>query len=103
MLVKVIFLLYKEGIDFYKNFKRVGVTGVIGGVGLAFAFIFFIFGMTFTSAATTLFMIGTQPLFAGLLAYIFLREQVRSATIIACLISFFGIFLMASKDWQAGT
>ena len=91
--ILVIFLLYKEGIDFYKNFRRVGSSGVIGGVSLAFAFIFFIFGMTFTSAATTLFMIGTQPLFAGLLAYIFLKEQVRSATIIACLISFFGIFL----------
>ena len=101
--ILVIFLLYKEGTDFYKNFRRVGSSGVIGGVSLAFAFIFFIFGMTFTSAATTLFMIGTQPLFAGLLAYIFLKEQVRSATIIACFISFFGIFLMAYNDWQAGT
>ena len=59
--------------------------------------------MTFTSAATTLFLIGTQPVFAGLLAYIFLKEQVRSATIIASIISFFGIFLMAYNDWQAGT
>ena len=101
--VLVIFLLYKEGLAFHHNFRRVGLSGLIGGVGLAFAFIFFIFGMTFTSAATTLFMIGTQPLFSGLLAYIFLREHVRSATIIACFISLFGMFLMAYNDWQAGT
>jgi len=59
--------------------------------------------MTFTSAATTLFMIGTQPLFAGLFAYIFLREYVKSATIVACFISLFGMFLMAYNDWYAGT
>ena len=85
--ILIIFLLYKEGLQFHHNFKRVGLSGLLGGVGLAFAFIFFIFGMTFTSAATTLFMIGTQPLFSGLFAYIFLREHVRSATIIACVIS----------------
>ena len=68
-----------------------------------FAFIFFIFGMTYTSAATTLFMIGTQPLFAGLFAYIFLREYVRAATLIACLISLGGMFIMAYSDWQSGT
>ncbi len=59
--------------------------------------------MTFTSAATTLFMIGTQPLFSGLFAYIFLREYVRSATVVACVISLLGMFLMAYNDWQAGT
>jgi len=59
--------------------------------------------MTFTTAATTLFMIGTQPLFSGLFAYIFLREYVRSATVVACVISLLGMFLMAYNDWQAGT
>ena len=101
--ILVIFLLYKEGLSFHHNFKRVGLSGLLGGVGLAFAFIFFIFGMTFTSAATTLFMIGTQPLFSGLFAYIFLREYVRSATVVACVISLLGMFLMAYNDWQAGT
>jgi len=101
--ILVIFLLYKEGLSFRHNFKKVGLSGLLGGVGLAFAFIFFIFGMTFTSAATTLFMIGTQPLFSGLFAYIFLREYVRSATVVACVISLLGMFLMAYNDWQAGT
>ena len=101
--ILVIFLLYKEGLAFRHNFKKVGLSGLLGGVGLAFAFIFFIFGMTFTSAATTLFMIGTQPLFSGLFAYIFLREYVRSATVVACVISLLGMFLMAYNDWQAGT
>lgn len=101
--ILLIFLLYKEGLAFRHNFKRVGISGLLGGVALAFAFIFFIFGMTYTSAATTLFMIGTQPLFAGLFAYIFLREYVRAATLIACLISLGGMFIMAYNDWQSGT
>ena len=101
--ILLIFLLYKEGLAFRHNFNRVGISGLLGGVALAFAFIFFIFGMTYTSAATTLFMIGTQPLFAGLFAYIFLREYVRAATLIACLISLGGMFIMAYNDWQSGT
>ena len=80
--ILLIYLIYNEGISFYHNFNRVGSSGLLGGIGLAAAFIFFIFGMTYTSAATTLFMIGTQPLFAGLFAY---------------------IFLMAYNDWYAGT
>ena len=101
--ILLFFLLYKEGLAFRHNFKRVGVSGLLGGVALAFAFIFFIFGMTYTSAATTLFMIGTQPLFAGLFAFVFLREYVRAATLIACLISLGGMFIMAYNDWQSGT
>ena len=101
--ILLIFLLYKEGLEFRHNFKKVGLSGLLGGIGLAFAFIFFIFGMTFTSAATTLFMIGTQPLFAGLFAYVFLKEYMRAATIIACLFSLLGMILMAYNDWQAGT
>ena len=101
--ILLIFLLYHEGLSFRHNFKRVGYSGLLGGIGLAFAFIFFIFGMTFTSAATTLFMIGTQPLFAGLFAYLFLREYMRTATVIACLISLLGMVLMAFNDWNAGT
>ena len=101
--ILLIFLLYKEGLEFRHNFKKVGLSGLLGGVGLAFAFIFFIFGMTFTSAATTLFMIGTQPLFAGLFAYVFLKEYMRAATIIACFFSLLGMILMAYNDWQAGT
>ena len=101
--ILLIFLLYKEGFAFRHNFKRVGLSGLLGGISLAFAFIFFIFGMTYTSAATTLFMIGTQPLFAGLFAFIFLREYVRAATLIACLISLGGMFIMAYSDWQSGT
>ena len=76
--ILLIYLIYNEGISFYHNFNRVGSSGLLGGIGLAAAFIFFIFGMTYTSAATTLFMIGTQPLFAGLFAYIFLKEKLAS-------------------------
>ena len=101
--ILLIYLIYNEGISFYHNFNRVGSSGLLGGIGLAAAFIFFIFGMTYTSAATTLFMIGTQPLFAGLFAYIFLKEKIGITTAIACFVSLFGIFLMAYNDWYAGT
>lgn len=101
--ILLIFLLFKEGLSFRDNFKRVGYPGLIGGISLAFAFIFFIFGMTFTSAATTLFMIAMQPLFTGLIAFIILREHIRAATVVAMIISAIGIILMGYNDWQEGT
>ncbi|MGY9025630.1 MAG: DMT family transporter [Candidatus Pelagibacterales bacterium] len=100
--ILLIFLVAKEGTKFVNNFKKVGISGIIGGVGLACAFIGFIFGMTNTSAATTLFLIALQPLFAGLLAYLFLSERIRSATFIAMIISIFGISLMVYNDWMIG-
>ena len=42
--ILLIFLIYQEGLAFRNNFKRVGISGLIGGLGLATAFIFFIFG-----------------------------------------------------------
>ena len=101
-IILLFFLMAKEGPKFVNNFSKVGISGLIGGTGLACAFIGFIFGMTNTSAATTLFLIALQPLFAGLLAYLFLKEKLRSATLIAMIISIFGISLMVYNDWMIG-
>ena len=43
-----IYLFFEEGVTFYKNYYKIGISGVIGGVGLGIAMISFIWSITHT-------------------------------------------------------
>ena len=45
------YLFIKEGYNFYKNFYKIGLSGIFGGICLATAFMGFIFSITMTTAA----------------------------------------------------
>ena len=49
-----LYLFFEEGKNFYKNYLRIGLSGLIGGSGLGIAMISFMFSITNTSAAITL-------------------------------------------------
>ena len=49
-----LYLFFEEGKNFYKNYYKIGLSGVIGGSGLGIAMITFIYSITNTSAAVTL-------------------------------------------------
>jgi drug/metabolite transporter (DMT)-like permease len=51
-----LYLYFEEGINFYKNYKKVGRSGIIGGCGLGLAMISFIYSITNTSAAITFYV-----------------------------------------------
>ena len=65
----LIYLYFREGHSFYKNFYNVGISGVLGGVFLSTAFIGFIFSITMTTAAVTLFMLAAMPFIAAVVGY----------------------------------
>ena len=48
-----LYLFFEEGKNFYKNYLRMGLSGLIGGSGLGIAMISFMFSITNTSAAIT--------------------------------------------------
>ena len=49
-----VYLFSEEGMDFYKNYLKIGMSGIIGGIGLGCAMITFIWSITNTTAAITL-------------------------------------------------
>ena len=49
-----IYLFIEEGLNFYKNYLKIGLSGCLGGIGLGIAMITFIWSITNTSAAITL-------------------------------------------------
>ena len=90
-----LYLYFEEGINFYKNYKKVGRSGLIGGSGLGIAMITFIYSITNTSAAVTLLCLAAMPFFTAILAYLFLKEKISINVWISISIATVGIIIMA--------
>ena len=56
-----LYLFFDEGKNFYKNYLKIGLSGVIGGSGLGVAMITFIYSITNTSAAAVSYTHLTLP------------------------------------------
>ena len=82
-----LYLFFEEGKNFYKNYYKIGLSGVIGGSGLGIAMITFIYSITNTSAAVTLLCLAAMPFFTALLAFLFLREKISLNVWISILLS----------------
>ena len=90
-----LYLFFEEGKNFYKNYFRIGLSGLIGGSGLGVAMISFMFSITNTSAAITLLCLAAMPFFTALLAFLFLREKISLNVWISIIIATVGIGIMA--------
>ena len=90
-----IYLFFEEGINFYKNYFKIGISGLIGGVGLGIAMITFIWSITNTSVAITLLCLAGMPFITALLGFLFLKEKISFNVWIAIFIACIGIIIMA--------
>ena len=90
-----LYLFFEEGINFYKNYKKIGKSGLLGGIGLGIAMISFIYSITNTSAAITLLCLAAMPFFTALLAFLFLKEKISMNVWISIFIATIGIVIMA--------
>ena len=102
-LVINIYLFLAEGLKFTKNYNKIGLSGLIGGVSLGIANISFILSITTTTAAVTMMMLATQPFVAAILAYIFLKEKISRTTLIAIIIAAGGIIFMSYDSQGEGS
>ena len=90
-----LFLYFEEGLKFYKNYLKMGYSGIIGGAGLGTAMISFIYSITNTSAAITLLCLAAMPFFTALLAFLFLKEKISFNVWVSIFIATVGIIIMA--------
>jgi len=90
-----LFLYLEEGNQFIDNYKRVGISGLIGGVGLGIAMISFIYSITNTSAAVTLLCLAAMPFITALLGFMFLKETISINVWVSISIAAIGILIMA--------
>ena len=92
------YLYLNEGTNFVKNYLRIGLSGMVGSVGLASAMMSFIWSIIHTSVAITLLCLAAMPLITALLGFIFLKEKISINTWISIVIAAIGIYIMAMND-----
>ena len=90
-----VYLYLSEGIKFYKNYLKIGISGIIGGLGLAIAMITFIWSISNTTAAVTLLCLAAMPFITALLGFLFLNERISFTVWISIIVAAFGIGVMA--------
>jgi drug/metabolite transporter (DMT)-like permease len=94
-LVINFYLFFEEGINFYKNYFKIGVSGIVGGTGLGIAMITFIYSITNTSAAITLLCLAAMPFFTALLGFLFLKEKISINVWVSIFMATIGIIIIA--------
>ena len=97
------YLFLEEGMDFYKNYLKIGMSGIIGGIGLGTAMITFIWSITNTTAAITLLSLAAMPFITALLGFLFLKEKISVSVWIAIFVASTGVVIMAIGSSSLGT
>ena len=98
-----VYLFFEEGIYFYKNYLKIGMSGIIGGIGLGTAMITFIWSITNTTAAITLLCLAAMPFITALLGFLFLKEKISISVWIAIVVASIGIVIMAFGSASLGS
>ena len=98
-----VYLYLEEGLNFIFNYKKIGISGIVGGTGLALAMITFIWSITNTSAAITLLCLAAMPFITALLGFLFLKETISTNVWISIGIATVGIMIMAFGNDEKNT
>ena len=98
-----IYLYLEEGKQFYKNYFNIGLSGLIGGIGLGIAMITFIWSITNTTAAITLLCLAAMPFITALLGFLFIKEKISISVWLAIGIATFGIIIMSVGNTEKNT
>jgi drug/metabolite transporter (DMT)-like permease len=74
------------------------LLGVVSGVFLAFHFVFWISSLEYTSVASSVALVATNPLWVGLFGLLVLRERLTQFMVIGILLTFGGSLLISLSD-----
>ena len=87
-----------RGIRFTSFSKRQLLMGVLGGFFLSLHFSFWISSLKFTSVASSVVLVTTNPIFVGLFSYLLFREKQPPELILGIILSFSGSVILAIGD-----
>ena len=97
------YLFFNEGLNFIKKLFQIDLITVIGGLSLTTAFLGFIYSISYTTAAVTLFMLALMPFLASLIALIFLQEKISKQNFVSMVIAFIGTLIMIYASAFSGS
>lgn len=100
--VLLAFVWWRSGGRPLGTIRKVGLAGVIGGLGLVFAFAGAIYAIQTTTIANAVFLFTASPFVAAILGWILLGERVRPWTWAAIGFAVLGMYLMVREGLAIG-
>ena len=94
------FIIYRK--NFREFSKRSFLITVIAGFFLGWHFFFWITSLNYTSIASSVVLVTTQPIFVAVLARIFLHEKIGVRGIVSITLALIGTALIAGFDFNIG-
>lgn len=92
--VILIFILFREGRNFFHTFRRIDSWSLIGSLVMSATFFGWIYALTTTTVAITLLMLAVSPVLSAFLGYLVLGERLSRSTLLNMLIVAIGITIM---------
>ena len=93
-LVILIFVLFREGKNFFHTFRRIDSWSLTGSLVMSVTFFGWIYALTTTTVAITLLMLAVSPILSAFLGYLLLGERLSRSTMTNMLIVVIGITIM---------
>jgi drug/metabolite transporter (DMT)-like permease len=95
-------LIFSQGKEVLREVFRMGRAGIVSGVFFGASTICFVMSIRLTTAANTLVIVATTPLFAAIFTRIFLSERVPRRTWVAVMAGFSGVIVIFSGSISTG-
>lgn len=100
--VLLCFIAWRSGGHPIARLRRSGVTGIVGGLGLVFAFAGAIFAIQATTVANAVFLFAASPFLTAILGWVLLNERVRGSTWVAIAVAGVGMLIMVREGLAVG-
>ena len=98
----LIILFFNYRFEILKQILAIGRWGVIAGVFLASAQIFYMHALDNTTVANVMFILSAIPFVTAIMAFLFIKEKIKLSTILMMMIAAIGIFIMVSEGVNSG-
>jgi drug/metabolite transporter (DMT)-like permease len=98
-----LFLAIRKRSALFAHFREIGWPGVIIALCFCAASTCYIPAVVLTSVANTLILQSLSPFIAALLAFLLMGERVDARTLVAMLVSAFGVYVMVAKSIGGGS
>ena len=102
-VVLVVIFLLQQRRSVVSSVRRIGKWGLLGAVMIAIANAGFVWSMSHTTVANTMFILSAVPFITALLGWIFLRERVSRRLCVAMFVALVGVGIMVADGLGGGS
>jgi drug/metabolite transporter (DMT)-like permease len=101
-LVLILFTLPRTLRELHRFGRREILPSLLAGLFLCFHFALWVTSLKYTSVASSVIFVTTNPIFVALASAFFLRERLSAALLLSISVAILGGLIIAWGDWDKG-